>query len=516
MKLSRIKLGTRLKGGFGAVLILLALIAAISIVQIGLLSGKVDVIATTRITQLNFFYEIMKQFDFMARAAANICLTVDEAVQVEQEKIYRSNKDAVINNLNILEKTLKSNTAKENFRKIKEASASLWSMYDESVQLGRANRSAEGGDIIMIKILPVQQKFLESMDQFVQFVQKTSQEEARTARDVSLFGTALIIVLGVGALILGFVIAFMITKSITFPISRAVTGLTEASNQVASASSQVASSSQSLAEGTSEQAASLEETSSSLAQMKTMTKQNADNAREASTLMDDARKIVDRVNNQINTMTASIMEVAQSSEETSKIIKTIDEIAFQTNLLALNAAVEAARAGEAGSGFAVVADEVRSLAMRSAEAAKSTSGLIENTIAGVRKSRDLTQKTQEAFQENIKISGKIGTLIEEIAAASEEQARGINQISEAMEAVDRVVQKAAANAEESAAAAEEMSSQAEQMKQYVIELQAVVGGGATAVVGGPRRADVSKGKPILIGPEKILPLTKSIASDKEW
>ena len=180
---------------------------------------------------------------------------------------------------------------------------------------------------------------------------------------------------------------------------------------------------------------------------------------------------MDRVNNQINTMTSSIMEVTQSSEETSKIIKTIDAIAFQTNLLALNAAVEAARAGEAGSGFAVVADEVRSLAMRSAEAAKNTSGLIENTISSVRKSRDLTQQTQEAFQENVKISGKIGTLIDEIAAASEEQARGINQISEAMEAVDRVVQKAASSAEESAAASEEMNSQAEQMKHFVIELQ---------------------------------------------
>jgi len=198
-----------------------------------------------------------------------------------------------------------------------------------------------------------------------------------------------------------------------------VSGLREASNQVAAASEEVTSSSQSLAEGSSEQAASLEESSASLEEITSMTKQNADNAGHAKTLMAEVRKIVDRVDGHVNTMASAIHEVTKSSEETGKIVKTIDEIAFQTNLLALNAAVEAARAGEAGAGFAVVADEVRNLAMRAAEAAKTTSSLIENTIATVRKSRDLTQQTQEAFKENVQISGKIGILIDEIAAASQ-------------------------------------------------------------------------------------------------
>jgi methyl-accepting chemotaxis protein len=175
-------------------------------------------------------------------------------------------------------------------------------------------------------------------------------------------------------------------------------------------------------------------------------------------------------------MSHAITEITKTSEETSKIIKTIDEIAFQTNLLALNAAVEAARAGEAGAGFAVVADEVRNLALRAAEAAKNTSSLIENTIKAVRNGNELTRMTQEAFQENIAISSKISHLIDEIATASQEQSHGISQVNIAVSEMDKVTQQSAANAEESASASEELNAQAEQMKTYVDNLLTVVNG----------------------------------------
>ena len=214
-----------------------------------------------------------------------------------------------------------------------------------------------------------------------------------------------------------------------------------------------------------------------------MTKQNADNAAQAKALTAEAKQIVDKVDNQMRHMVAAIQNVTKSSEETGKIIKTIDEIAFQTNLLALNAAVEAARAGEAGAGFAVVADEVRNLAMRAAEAAKNTSNLIENTVVTVKNSRDLTQQTQDAFKENMEISSKIGQLIDEIAAASTEQAQGIGQISKAVAEMDKVVQQTAANAEESASAAEEMNAQAFQMKSNVEQLVTIIDGENTARIG---------------------------------
>ncbi len=271
-------------------------------------------------------------------------------------------------------------------------------------------------------------------------------------------------------------LSFFLTRSITGPLNMVIAGLTDGADQVAAAANQVSSASQSLAEGTTEQASALEETSATLEEMSSMTMQNANHANQAKSMMKEADQIVEKVNRQMTEMSGAIGEITRSSEETGKIIRTIDEIAFQTNLLALNAAVEAARAGEAGAGFAVVADEVRNLAMRASEAAQNTSNLIENTIKAVRNGNELTSTTQEAFRENAEISRKIGQLVAEIATASEEQAQGITQLSKAVAEMDKVTQSTAANAEESAAAAEELNAQAEQMKGFVEELSAVVGG----------------------------------------
>jgi methyl-accepting chemotaxis protein len=169
-------------------------------------------------------------------------------------------------------------------------------------------------------------------------------------------------------------------------------------------------------------------------------------------------------------------EISQASEETAKIIKTIDEIAFQTNLLALNAAVEAARAGEAGAGFAVVADEVRNLAMRAADAAKNTANLIEGSVKKIKSGSEIVARTNEAFGKVAQGAKKESELVGEIAAASQEQSQGIEQINKTVSEMEKVIQKNAANAEESASAAEEMSSQAHQMKGFVSELTGLVRG----------------------------------------
>jgi len=210
--------------------------------------------------------------------------------------------------------------------------------------------------------------------------------------------------------------------------------------------------------------------------MASMTKCNAENAGNADVLMKDANHVVTTANASMGRLTESMGEISRAGEQTSKIIKTIDEIAFQTNLLALNAAVEAARAGEAGAGFAVVADEVRNLAMRAAAAAKDTAQLIEGMVKKVNDGSTLVLSTNEAFKKVAESSGKVGTLVAEIAQASKEQSNGIDQVNLAIFEMDKVVQQNAANAEESASAAEEMSAQAEQLKEYVDELMALVTG----------------------------------------
>jgi methyl-accepting chemotaxis protein len=210
--------------------------------------------------------------------------------------------------------------------------------------------------------------------------------------------------------------------------------------------------SRSLADSASSQAASIEETSASLDELSSMTKRNADNTSEADKLMAAAKIATEKANTFMKELTSSMKEIAESSEQTKKIIKSIDEIAFQTNLLALNAAVEAARAGEAGAGFAVVADEVRNLAMRATESARNTSSLIEDIAKKVTRGEELVSVTNEAFSQVSESALKVGGLMEEIAAASKEQSQGIDQINKTVAEMSHITQQNAASSEELTAA----------------------------------------------------------------
>jgi methyl-accepting chemotaxis protein len=286
------------------------------------------------------------------------------------------------------------------------------------------------------------------------------------------------IVFIVGGIIIagGIIFAFLTARSISKPIGRVAEGLSEGADQVSAGSVQVSSASQSLAQGASEQAAGIEETSSSIEEMSSMTRHNAENANQANTLMAETTQVVDEANHSMGELTKSMIDISSASEETAKIIKTIDEIAFQTNLLALNAAVEAARAGVAGAGFAVVADEVRNLAMRAADAARNTANLIESTVMKIKNGSELVAKTNNAFARVATGTRKMGELVGEISAASNEQSQGIEQINKAVSEMDKVVQKNAASAEETSSASEEMNAQAEEMKRFVAELLTVVQG----------------------------------------
>lgn len=303
----------------------------------------------------------------------------------------------------------------------------------------------------------------------------------------SFFYTIFSVVLIITICALGF--SFMLGRSITLPINRAISGLVAGAEGVGTASDSISSASQSLAEATTEQASSLQETSSALEEMASMTKQNADNAKQSNILASEASSAADKGSGAMESMASAIQQIKHSSDETAKIIKVIDEIAFQTNLLALNAAVEAARAGEAGKGFAVVAEEVRNLAQRSAEAAKNTSALIEgsqkNADNGVRATEDFMAILRDITTSVKKVTDLIG----EVSTASAEQAQGISQVNTAVSQMDQMTQQNAANAEESASASEELAARAQQLQAIVRELNLIVNGtGAHEELGGGMRS----------------------------
>jgi hypothetical protein len=272
----------------------------------------------------------------------------------------------------------------------------------------------------------------------------------------------------------------MVSRLVSRPIRHVISGLSETAGNASAASGVVASISQQMASGTASQAAAIEETSSSLEEMSAMTRHNAENATQADKLMRQIEEITSRARDTMSRLTEFMHEISSASDKTQKIIRTIDEIAFQTNLLALNAAVEAARAGEAGAGFAVVADEVRNLAMRAAEAAKNTAGLIEGNVKMISNGADLAQSMSAEFTEVAASISKASDLVREISAASREQAQGVELINKAVGGVDKVVQENASNAEEAASTSSQLKAQADNMMKFVTGLMSLIEGGENA------------------------------------
>jgi len=315
-----------------------------------------------------------------------------------------------------------------------------------------------------------------SVDKLIEYIEEEGEQigadalyASSLASFTSLLMAGIVTLLGLG---IGTVLAHSINKA-TAGISKA---LLTAAEHIATSSNELAAGAHALAAGSSQQAAATEEISASLEEISSMIKQNADNAVLASESSAASSAAVDDTHKAMRRSLEANEGISKASNETYKIIKSIDEIAFQTNLLSLNAAVEAARAGEAGAGFAVVAEEVRGLSMRSADAAKRTAEMIEETISRVQEGVETFSATGKSIDEVVKHSSRVRQLVGEVAKASEEQSKGIEQINRGMSEMEKVIQQNAAHSEQSAASTTELNHQARDMAASVRTFQEFVFG----------------------------------------
>jgi methyl-accepting chemotaxis protein/methyl-accepting chemotaxis protein-1 (serine sensor receptor) len=374
----------------------------------------------------------------------------------------------------IYEAAIQTADDRKNFEQLRQNTAQYFAACADVVTLSR-----QGGDAIgkyLADADPVHHvvmKNLAAMEQSSQDYVKASSAaaEAQLASSRIWLWVGIIV-----STVLGSLIAFAIIRSLKSALQRAVTDLSSSAQQVALAAGQIASASQWLAQGASEQAAALQQTSASSEEITAMSRRNVENSESAAQLVQSSEHQFVAANESLDQMVVAMDEIGQSSDKISKIIKIIDEIAFQTNILALNAAVEAARAGEAGMGFAVVADEVRNLAQRCAQAARDTTLLIQESMEKSSGGKAKVDQVATVIHSITEESGKIKRLVDEVTTGSREQARGAEQIGQAITEMEQVTQKSAATAQENASAGEELTAQSAQLQQIVAQLETLISG----------------------------------------
>jgi methyl-accepting chemotaxis protein len=479
MLLSRLRLKGKLLTSFLGMIAVTSLVGFVGFLGIQKINGKLDDIFRKRLPSIDYLIEADR--DLQQALVAERSMIFADAKSDYFKALVAEYEENLVQARERFDqfKALVSSAEERAVIHVYEKDRGEWEAVSRLIVDGRIADSREGRRQALDLSLGIAQEKFEAMRDHLDKLTGMSLEFAANDQQsaAEIHGQAnLVLILACGAgMALGLAASWWLNSSVTVPLRRSIRLLNAGSNEVAAAAGQVSAASQSLAEGSSEQAASIEETSSSLEEIASMTRQNADHAGQANGLVSESSRIITKANVSMGQLTESMKAITQSSEETQKIVKTIDEIAFQTNLLALNAAVEAARAGEAGAGFAVVADEVRNLALRAAEAAKNTASLIEGSVKRIKDGSGLVDTTNVDFGEVAQYSEKIAHLVSEINAASTEQAKGIEQINIAVSEMEKVVQQNAATAEESASASEEMNAQAEQMKAAVRDLGVMVG-----------------------------------------